>query len=1682
MSLWSGFLDNIAKPVGRTFARGVEYIGGTAADMIGSPSAAVSQIVLPAAVNIGTSKILSEKGLSEAAQAGIKANLAYEVNKSATSNDLMLKAAVALQEKALSPYLFRPIGTVGLLSDTDSPLYSPGKYEKGFQVNDIARAYQRTEEVSQFVALTQSDLMPGLKSVSNLVFKSGGIEVDKIDLWDDQNLEKNFSDNIVGKYFTGTGDFIVSNVAIIGAGKLVSTAAKSGARKAGLSTKGKTLQQYESEIDEGLQFINSGGINGKQSVAAAEINQLAGTKDTALIADYVARNSNNDRLISFIERAEDPALIRDYILADKGYLPALDRLSRNNPSDLAELADFPGYLKAKNLLDNDVYQPEGSAVERIRLAFEDSIKKNPEHQEVYDAFMSPSGTPLSFGKTDVFPMEPIFAKNLFAKGRTQLNELKAAAATRDFSKVGWVDERIFGTRVEGMLVKLVRFSGTYKPLGFITFSGPRPFDGLVELNSQFDDLILFKNGRNKIETSVGVFESAADYRNRWVSRFLAAKTDGERLNVLDELDATIGLDIARTIGYYDTKLINDLQSTLRQRMSKNLDSIARNGYGIDYDGKGLITNANTQRQLAESFRMSPWATIEKELMRNAKNKDIAKAENGLAALENVYEQMTKYWTFDVLARPQYIIKQSYLEPILSAGLSQGVKYIFDGIPSMTRNALINTTNRVKARTTVMGNRGEMKAVNKAVKEKAQTLDKANQVLEMLQAEAQKYMTPGAVSPAMVRDNLAIIQRELKAANKLVDELELDFQDAVKPFGGKEDIPTITSLQRRLEWIEQNGPSNFKAKNAAAISNAKSKINQARAEMNTLMPDVANINKIYADMEKVYKQIDDVMVAELNEARYNQARFHGLSEDFKKRSYGKGTEYKVVDGVYRPIESLFDENMFGSGMKAEFENSRTTALTYVDELNVGTRQDIMLRRGPKTITDITSPIYFEELAFIANRTLRGDEMVTLAFEGRSIDDIINWAIKTPEGNRYIRQFGEYSPEQVVTIVKNRVGLFKRYVPDVRAQKLILEKEVSSIELQKILTENKTVKLSALHPNDFEYDKIDEAVGAKGLGALEAMADKAMGQIWSKLTSPENPIRWSFADKVFKDIVARKANILANQGVVITDKMLIDLRAAATREALQETEDTFYTVRRKNRALWASRTLVAFPTATANAFYRYGRLAIKNPVRFAGFLNNYQAAFRSFGVDQYGNDVDDPTKAQYLLLPGTKELGLMGGKGIRLNARSIGFLLNLPSLSFFATVPVGYLIKAKPTREETMKDVLGPAYDYLFPYGVNQAPLSGLTPTWLINYGRYVTGNESDKDFLESVKSVANYRHSLAELGIAPMPPMDEIRREARDLFRQKANWQFSSLAGVPARVDTKPMQLLEQYYNILVNKYLTKGSTRDEAVTKAGDEFLANISPNFPLDRITYSGSSSKTFIPATTEAYKRVWTENAGLIDKLGSIDKSGRLVGLITLDIDSSKEETSLSVYKFLKDPKTKLPNGVVLNNVELTPEQEEQRRMINRTWDKYTKVRDALEQVAITKYGKKSLRQVPELQKALKTYADTELKKENEDWWIEKEGSGTGADNSFRYARALSDIVSDEKFMKKHGNTPLWQDVTKFLAVRNAIVEVYRALPDRDRRKADLKESYLKGIDVAMTTFHPKLQDLLKRYFEDDTMKVIK
>ncbi len=220
MSLWNDFLDNIAKPIGSGIATGAKEWASWFSGNVTSPSQAVSNIVLPAAIDIGTSKQLANMGLEKSAQEAVKENLKYSVKNQSASNDLVLQAGVKLHDEVISPYITRPVSTLGLLTDLDSPLYASEEFEKGFQVKDLKRAYNRSEEISLGQAFTKSDLTQ-IKRVADVVFDRGQIDLDKIDLWDDNDIQAAFVDNNVGKYFTGTLDFVGGNLAVGGDQKLV---------------------------------------------------------------------------------------------------------------------------------------------------------------------------------------------------------------------------------------------------------------------------------------------------------------------------------------------------------------------------------------------------------------------------------------------------------------------------------------------------------------------------------------------------------------------------------------------------------------------------------------------------------------------------------------------------------------------------------------------------------------------------------------------------------------------------------------------------------------------------------------------------------------------------------------------------------------------------------------------------------------------------------------------------------------------------------------------------------------------------------------------------------------------------------------------------------------------------------------------------------------------------------------------------------------------------------------------------------------------------------------------------------------------------------------------------------------------------------------------------------------------
>jgi hypothetical protein len=1675
VSLWNNFLDNIAKPVGRGLAEGASSWANWFTGNIGSPASAVGNIVLPAAVDIGVSKQLAVAGLEQSAQEAIKDNLKYSVKGQSASNDLVLKAGVALHDEVISPYITRPVSTLALMTDFDSPLYIANEFEKGFQVSDFKRAYNRSEKISLGQALTKSDLTP-IKDVANVVFKAGNIDLDNIDLYNDNDVQAAFVDNTVGKYFTGGVDLVVSNVAIGGVFGAVTKGGKFTARQTGLSSRGTTVARLEKDINDGIAF-ETGLTGGKQTVSGDLIVKLANSKDANYITLTVGKFSNNENLLGPILKANNPDTVKDLILADKGYLPALDRLSKNAPADLYEIGDVNSIIRNRVIETGRLPEFNETAWSRMNAAFDDAINRVPEYRQIKDALLDPqTGVPLKMGK-DYFPIEPKFSLGT-----------KAAVS------VGTIRQRIIGDSLNGPLTRVVNFSGSQLPLGHVTFSGIRPLDGVKELNAVFDSIdalrytktagLFGKTQINQVEIKPDVFISVADFRNKVISDFVSAKDDISRVNVLNALDDQLGIIIAAKYKYYDVAKINEFTQTIKNHIFGATDSLARRGYGMDAQSMRVLVDPQTQRQLVESYRIAPWNIIENEIKKSTLIKGPGKKTQKMTVesaeiAQRVFEISNKYWSIDVLARPNYIPKNSLFEPSLSAIMAHGVAIVLDGVPSMTKNFIKNNKNRLFGQVSKKYNSKEISAINKTVEGLTDELDKAVTNLNNLTAELDTFLGIGSIkpSPKAIRDNQAKVVNELKAANKLVDDIELELRDATRPFGKlTAQVPTIANLERRIKFLENEVDT--KGKYSGEIFAAKAAITKSKGAIATLAPNSKEIISANKEIALQYNKIENILEG-LGEQKYNQALVYEKGSKYKERFYGKDKNYIFVNSEYVPVDSLFNPNQFGLAMKQEFGNARTASATYLGELSTGIRQGMITRRGSSTVTYVNDPIYFEELAYFTNRSLRGDKLIDQILADVSEKELIEWGNKNIG---YFEQFGPVSKADIPNIVADKVALVNRFLPDKEARLAALAGEVNSVQLQKILSRD-LKSLSPIHPLDFDVHNASE-FGVKNIGWIEKQLDKAASTIFSKLTAPENPIRWASGNKFFvqnlqrktKELEAQGFSFVKKDGTVDLDKINV-LRSAASREALQQNEKVFYTIRRQSKPLYAARLATAFPTASLNAFYRYGKFALSNPERVSQFLYNYQSAFRSFGVDKYGAPTDDPLLATHLIVPSTKEMGFFGGKGIRLNARSIGFLLNYPTPSIFSSFGISKIYGGMPGAEDVLKNYLGSYYDVVFPFGPQPSLGQAFTPRWANDAINYLVGPEGKRDFLDSWIDVHNYYMTLDELKIQKYPGFEEIKKITREQFAIKANWSFANIFGVPAKVDTNPMSIYDDLYGMLVNKYRQSGIDEKEAKKLAGTELNERLGVKFPLDRITFKGSSPEAYIQPNVESYNRVFKENTDLAVALAKVDPE--LIGLLSLDIDT-KDNFNLTVYNILRDPKTKLPDGSPLNSYMITPEEQERRRLVNRAWNGYYFLVDGLEKKA-QDLDNKSLRSHPELKAVLKDVANNEIRKMSESWWVEW-NKGGAEDKAFKYAYGLNQIVSNKEFMEKYGNTKLWSDVKEFTSIRNVYSTYYKNLPERDSRKSETLDAYIETLELRSEAWHPKLKELLIRNFSEDNLKDVR
>ena len=1705
MPLWDGFINSF-----KNAAKGIAELPGA---LIGN--------VLSSGAQLGAAQTFKADPRAAAA-AGIaaeaetqkslkKAGLATVDTSVTKAVDPVLYAGQKAEQYVFSPIIARPISTAFLLTDPNSRLYNAGEYGKGFQFSDVIDAYQRSEKVSLGVSILKSNLTP-LGAFESLILKNGGIDVDNVDLWDDNDIKKNFQDNTLGKWITGTNDFLIKNVAINVAFGGAAAGVRAGAMKAGLNTRFRVgdvnaLPKAEDLINQHIAFRKSGGTEGNLTVFGQDIEDLATSENIIDITRIIKKHSNNSRLPALVRDTKDPEFVRDLILADKVYAPAVERLaSAGMRDDLWVLGDGNLVVQGNYITTGQLPKitPENSA--RVFGAFDDAIKKNPKHQEIYDAFLKEvedpntgivSTEPTFFGK-NYKPAEPVLGREGFAAVRSRAGKIRTAAIERDFSNVGGFTQTVLSPKyINGPTTVLIRTFGTMMPRGFITNSGIRPSNGIDELIATFDDIPLFTRGNKMIENHEGVPMTVSQYRTEIIDKFVSAKTDGDRAAMVNNLNAQLIRSIAFTRGFRDTEKIDTFVNNLLQDVYTVHGDLSRMGTALDPTGVRIQVAPKVQAQLANSMPTLPFGEFDRLIARAARReKNIVTGGiqtvggAGRDSMRGIFELGNKAFSISALYRFSYIPKNSIFEPMLAATMAEGSQFITAMFGPAAKQIIINNVNFVirnieKSKTILPSAKNEIQKEIKALSEQYNIAINNRDVIyakyEQLFADV-----PG-VSPATKREWADIVKDDLRSAEKMVDFLEVKLNKYTVEYGKPIDVPSLYNLRRRVQTLKDlPADANAGSRYASEIRNAEILIAKASQTINTMAPE---INTLDTAIAAAYKQISDSL-EELGPAIKKRGEIFSVADGRyqKKPLLPEVEKITLANGQVIEMPSMRNQNYFGDGYFSEISSTNTRTIEVLGNKATVAKFNTIFRNGPQTTTNVADALYFDELAYVVNNFMRGDMLVDQILAGKSRETLLAWAA-TNQGKSYASSMGR-PIDQLTDMVDEGFSYVNRYLPTKDAQLLAAAGPVKKTDLEQLLAD-KLDQMVGIQPLDVPYGNPTNLLKA-GNQAI----DSAMAKAWKTLLLPENLIREVYGTIDFSKRMTQKANMLVAQGQDVTLSTILSMRQAVAAEMVANITKTFYTIPRQQRGLYLARVLTTFPNAAASGIYRYGGFAVKQPGRFGGFLNSYYGLYNSFGVDKYGNPVENPMEAEYLLIPGTKEMGLNDGKGVVVSSRATNFIANLPTGSYLVPLAIGRALswkvstedEIKKTINETVGKIPGYSYDELFPYGIEPDLKTQLgrtfTPAWARNLATAFNKSKTDEMWVSSLLSEAQRQQILYEMKLGPKPTEESIRKGTASIYYRKFRTQFFSLLGTPQYVESRPDALFSDYYYMLYDKYRAKTDpktgkplTEMEASKLAEGEFQKQMrlagGADFPIDRLFVGGAREKiAYFSPSQKAYSRIYENFSGLAKQLERLDPS--LVGLMTADLP---RDYSIQVSKFLNDPNATLPGGTILNSQLKTPQMVEDELTKSRLWKAYTSFKDDLNKVAKQDLKLASYLSVPEFKEQLKAYAET-LGAVSPEWFLEYGGGAAGKDTAFTQSTGLKVILNNADFMKKFGNTQFWTHAKVFIEYRESFGKARLDAPTGYKGK--LEEQWQLYLEETLSLWDPTLQKMITRYYSNDSLNI--
>jgi hypothetical protein len=909
-----------------------------------------------------------------------------------------------------------------------------------------------------------------------------------------------------------------------------------------------------------------------------------------------------------------------------------------------------------------------------------------------------------------------------------------------------------------------------------------------------------------------------------------------------------------------------------------------------------------------------------------------------------------------------------------------------------------------------------------------------------------------------------IRRQIDALQRQIDGLELKRSRYVEDSTGY--VPAvltgaekaqIRSLQRQRAMWERGQADDGTM--ASRLDDLKAQREAIREEMSVLSPTalerkLALESKLDSLDSEIGVKGERLVERRLKRERAKQRRLGGEGPI----TITAGDESITIDGVY-------NEGDFGAAIRAEASSGQTNILTF-DPAEWGSMaSNRWARAGGVGVVQPTDPAYWTELAYIANRQIRGDQLAELILRGVPPQDILKW-VRTPAGKRYARgmgwtddnlyskivgrrkaslQFQEDAgrvpkdpgsrqpsiPIVEESVIAENIRLMYQYFPDpaVRAR-LLDDADVTPAELQEIM--GLRDDLSPVHSG---------ALSFQNKGKVTRAVNNALNAIWRNLaTKPEDRFgRFPYLDRQWRTNVQADARLLKQQGQDLTVDVVNNLRAGAASRALKDMENTFYNIRRYSNPVYALRYLVGFPGAYFNSLYRYGRLAYRNPGRAFVGANIYSGTYQTFGVDENGDRTDDWAQVKNLVIPVPEEVQKVVpiDPEVTLSTRTVDFISSAPTFLPIVTVPVSSVLRYKPTANEWIKKEMGDDfYRTMFPFNqptvdnqIKAGPvvLDPLFAGWELDL---VTAmNPTDEDFIQAADQI--YLFELSEwerTGKTGKPPQfEDAAKAARNFWFGKSFFKFLGMSGLGAQPQG---QLWRDEW--LRYKEMYPGDTitaRQAFIDQHGEAYRY----------FTYSTSDYRVYMPANTNAYNRLqdYGDVANSLRQINPDDPA-----LASVMFWGADGEFDRAIYNWMSE--NTIPGDDQPIRSKLDPSDIADRQAAEQSWAAYN-ASVAKRDATMMQYGYSSLQSDGEsawLHQQWSQWVDGFVSDPaNKQWYAEFTGGNYGKAN--QTIQALATVLSDEKFMGTFRTVPAYQVATTYLQNREIALQAFDDAADADTRR---------------------------------------